>query len=217
MIINLNLENKKIIVIGGGSEAEKRIKSLLNEKCEITVISDSISETISKLVKTKEVKLKKQKIENIKFISELKPSLIITTTDDKKINQKIINYAKKKKIIAYSSDNPEDSDFSNAAIIDFEKMIQIAIFTGGQSPVMSKKIKSKAENVLKKVISKEDIIQIKIQKISRKLAKEIIPTQLERKECLKSIMNDNHIDQLIKDGQIKKAEKRAIEILKTWK
>lgn len=217
MIINLNLENKKIIVIGGGSEAEKRIKSLLNEKCEIIVISDSINEAISKLVKIKQVKLKKQKIENMKFISELKPSLIITTTNDKKINQKIINYAKKKKIIAYSSDNPEDSDFSNASIIDFEKMIQIAIFTGGQSPVMSKKIKSKAENVLKKVISKEDIIQIKIQKISRKLAKEIIPTQLQRKECLKSIMNDNHIDQLIKDGQIKKAEKRAIEILKTWK
>ena len=217
MIINLNLENKKIIVIGGGSEAEKRIKSLLNEKCEIIVISDSINGAISKLVKTKQVKLKKQKIENMKFISELKPSLIITTTNDKKINQKIINYAKKKKIIAYSSDNPEDSDFSNASIIDFEKMIQIAIFTGGQSPVMSKKIKSKAENVLKKVISKEDIIQIKIQKISRKLAKEIIPTQLQRKECLKSIMNDNHIDQLIKDGQIKKAEKRAIEILKTWK
>ena len=217
MIINLNLENKKIIVIGGGSEAEKRIKSLLNEKCEIIVISDSINEAISKLVKTKQVKLKKQKIENMKFISELKPSLIITTTNDKKINQKIINYTKKKKIIAYSSDNPEDSDFSNASIIDYEKMIQIAIFTGGQSPVMSKKIKSKAENVLKKVISKEDIIQIKIQKISRKLAKEIIPTQLQRKECLKSIMNDNHIDQLIKDGQIKKAEKRAIEILKTWK
>jgi len=217
MIINLNLENKKIIVIGGGSEAEKRIKSLLNEKCEIIVISDSINGSISKLVKTKQVKLKKQKIENMKFISELKPSLIITTTNDKKINQKIINYAKKKKIIAYSSDNPEDSDFSNAAIIDFEKMIQIAIFTGGQSPAMSKKIKTKAENALKKVILKEDIIQIKIQKISRKLAKEIIPTQLERKECLRSIMNDNHIDQLIKDGQIKKAEKRAIEIIKKWK
>jgi len=217
MIINLNLENKKIIVIGGGSEAEKRIKSLLNEKCEIIVISDSINGSISKLVKTKQVKLKKQKIENMKFFSELKPSLIITTTNDKKINQKIINYAKKKKIIAYSSDNPEDSDFSNAAIIDFEKMIQIAIFTGGQSPAMSKKIKTKAENALKKVILKEDIIQIKIQKISRKLAKEIIPTQLERKECLRSIMNDNHIDQLIKDGQIKKAEKRAIEIIKKWK
>ena len=172
---------------------------------------------ISKLVKIKQIKLKKQKIENIKFISELKPDLIITTTNDKKINQKIIDHAQKKKIISYSSDNPENSDFSNGAIIDFEKMIQVAIFTGGRSPVMSKKIKSKAEKALKKVISKQDIAQIRIQKISRKLAKEIIPTQVERKDCLRSIMTDNDIDQLIKDGQIKKAEKRAIEIIKKWK
>ena len=217
MIINLNLESKKIVVIGGGNEAEKRIKSLLNEKCEIIVISDSITEQISKWVKTKQIKLKKQKIENMKFISEIKPDLIITTTNNKKINQKIINHAKKKKIISYSSDNPENSDFSNGAIIDFEKMIQVAIFTGGRSPVMSKKIKLKAEKALKKVISKQDIAQIKIQKISRKLAKEIIPTQIERKECLRSIMTDNQIDQLIKDNQIKKAEKRAIEIIKKWK
>ena len=217
MIINLNLEGKKIIIIGGGNEAEKRIKSILNENCEITIISDSINEQISNWVKIKKIKLKKQKIENLKFISELKPDLIITTTNDKKINQKIITYAKKKKIIVYSSDNPEDSDFSNAAIIDFEKTIQIAIFTGGRSPAMSKKIKSKSEKALKKVILKEDIAQIKIQKISRTLAKEIIPTQFERKQCLNNIMNDNQIDQLIKDGQVKKAEKRAIEIIKKWK
>ncbi|RZD36928.1 MAG: siroheme synthase, partial [Thaumarchaeota archaeon] len=91
MIINLNLEGKKIIVVGGGNEAEKRIKSILNEMCEIIVISDSVNTQISKLVKTKQVKLKKQKIENVKFILELKPDLIITTTNDKKINQKIIN------------------------------------------------------------------------------------------------------------------------------
>ena len=217
MIINLNLEGKKIIIIGGGNEAEKRIKSILNEKCEISIISDSINEQISKWVKIKKIKFKKQKIENLKFISELKPDIIITTTNDKKINQKIITYAKKKKIIVYSSDNPDDSDFSNAAIIDFEKTIQIAIFTGGRSPAMSKKIKSKSEKALKEVILKEDIAQIKIQKISRTLAKEIIPTQVERKQCLNNIMNDNQIDQLIKDGQVKKAEKRAIEIIKKWK
>ena len=217
MIINLNLRDKKIIVVGGGNEAEKRIKSILNEKCEITVITDSVNEEISKLVKIKLIKLKKQKIENIKFISELKPDLIIATTNDKKINQKIIDYAQKKKVMSYSSDNPENSDFSNGAIIDFEKMIQVAIFTGGRSPVMSKKIKSKVEKALKKVISKQDISQIRIQKIARKLAKEIIPTQVERKDCLRSIMTDEDIDQLIKDGQIKKAEKRAIEIIKKWK
>ena len=217
MIINLNLEGKKIIVVGGGNEAEKRIKSILNEKCEILVISDSINKQIKNWVKIKKIKLKKQKIENLKFITELKPDLIITTTNDKKINQKIIAYAKKRKTMVYSSDNPDDSDFSNAAIIDFEKTIQIAIFTGGRSPAMSKKIKSKSEKALKEVILKEDIAQIKIQKISRTLAKEIIPTQFERKQCLNNIMNDNQIDQLIKDGQVKKAEKRAREIIKKWK
>ena len=39
---------------------------------------------------------------------------------------------KRKGITVYSSDSPEDSDFSNPAIIDFENMIQIAIFTGGK-------------------------------------------------------------------------------------
>ena len=75
----------------------------------------------------------------MKFIAMLKPDMIITTTEDKKLNQKIINTAKKNNIIAYSSDNPDESDFSNPAIIDFEGMIQIAIFTGGSSPSMSKR------------------------------------------------------------------------------
>ena len=217
MIVDLNLQDKKIIIIGGGNEAQKRINSMIKQGCSITVISDSVNSQINKLAKAKKITLKKQKITNTKFLSEFKPNLVITTTNDKKMNQKIINDAKKKKIIAYSSDNPEDSDFSNPAIIDFESMIQIAIFTGGKSPAMSKKIKDRSEKLFKKIITKEDIAQIKIQKIARKIAKETIPTQEQRRECLRSIMSDNEIDQLIKDGQIKKAEKRASTILRNWK
>ena len=143
--------------------------------------------------------------------------MIITTTNNKNLNQKIINSAKRNKIIAYSSDNPEDSDFSNPAIIDFENTIQIAIFTGGRSPAMSKKIRIQSEKIFKKIITKEDIAQIKIQKIARKLAKQNIPTQTHRREYIRSIMSDNDIDQLIKDGQLKKAEKRAITMLRDWK
>ena len=217
MIIDLNLQDKKIIIIGGGKEAQKRINSILKQGCDITVISDTVNSQINKLIKTKKIKLIKQKITDTKFISKFKPDMIITTTNDKKINQKIINYAKRKKIIAYSSDNPEDSDFSNPSIIDFENIVQIAIFTGGKSPIMSKKIKDRSEKIFKKIITKEDIAQIKIQKIARKIAKETIPTQEQRKECLRSIINDNEIDQLIKDGQMKKAEKRASIILRNWK
>lgn len=217
MIVDLNLHDKTVIVIGGGNEAQKRINSFLKQGCEILVLSSSVNSKINKLVKEKKIKLKKQKIQDTKFISKFKPNMIITTTNDKNLNQKIINSAKKSKIIAYSSDNPEDSDFSNPAIIDFENMIQIAIFTGGRSPAMSKKIRILSEKIFKNVITKEDIAQIKIQKIARKLAKESIPTQTQRREYLRGIMVDNEIDQLIKDGQLKKAERRIITILRDWK
>jgi precorrin-2 dehydrogenase/sirohydrochlorin ferrochelatase len=217
VIINLNLQGKKILVIGGGNEALKRIHSLLKQDCKILVISDTINKSIDNIVKKKKIQFKKQKIENANFLSTEKPFMVITTTNDKQLNQKIIDKAKKSKIIAYSSDNPESSDFSNPAIIDFENTIQIAIFTGGKSPAMSKKIKEQIEKVCKKSITSEDINQIKIQQIARSLAKNKITTQIQRKAFLNSIIDDNVIKQLIKDGQTKKAEKHIITILRDWK
>jgi len=70
---------------------------------------------------------------------------------------------------------------------------------------------------LKKIITKKDIAQIKIQKKAREIAKESISAQEQRRKCLRSIISDNEIDQLIKDGQVKKAEKRAITIVRNWK
>ena len=217
MIINLNLQGKKVTVVGGGKESLKRINSLLNQNCKITVISNEKSKSIENLVNKKKIEFKNQKLENADFLSTEKPFLVITTTDDKKLNQLIINKAKKNKIIAYSSDNPECSDFSNLAIIDFENLIQIAIFTGGKSPAMSKKIKEQVEKILEKTITREDLAQIKIQQIARNLAKIKIDTQIQRKAFLKNIMSDKEIKQLIKDGEPKKAENRVIAILRTWK
>ena len=217
MIVDLNLHSKKIIIVGGGKEAQKRIRSLLKQECSITIITDSVSQDVSRLAKSEKIKIIKQRVADTKFISRLKPNIIITTTNDRKMNQRIINAAKRKGITAYSSDNPEDSDFSNPAIIDFKDMVQIAIFTGGRSPMMSKKIKEKLEKILGKIITNEDLARIKIQKMAREWAKEIIPTQDQRKECLRKITNDSEIDQLIKDGQVKKAESRASIIIKNWK
>lgn len=217
MIIHLNLQGRLVIVIGGGNEALKRINSLLEEKCQILVISNELNSQIKTLVKSKKIKFKKQKIQNSDILSIYKPYMVITTTNDKKLNQKIINDAKNKKIIAYSSDNPELSDFANPAIIDFENTIQIAIFTGGKSPAMSKKLRIESEKIFKKIITKEDIGQIKIQNIAREHAKNTISTQNERKMYLSSIMGDKEIKRLIKDGQLKRAEKRAITILRNWK
>ena len=61
MIVNLNLQNKKIIIIGGGNEAEKRIKSLLGQDCKIMIISESVNEEIKKIIKSKKNKIFKSK------------------------------------------------------------------------------------------------------------------------------------------------------------
>ncbi len=217
MIINLNLEGKKIVIVGGGREALKRINSVLNQKCEITLISDKISKPIESLVKKKKIVYKNQKLKNANFLSKERPFLIITTTDDIKLNQAIIKNAKNKGILAYSSDSSKTSDFSNPAIIDFENLIQIAVFTGGKSPAMSKKIKEQIEIFLKQSITKEDTCQIKIQEIARTLAKKKIGSQIQRKAFLKSIMNDNKIKQLIKEGESEKAENRVVAVLSKWK
>lgn len=214
MIIDLNLHGKTVVIIGGGNEAEKRVDSLLNQNCKIIVLAPKYTKLIKELSTIRKIQLKKKKIHDTSFISEYKPDIIITTTNDAKLNQKIINAAKKKRILSYSSDDPYSSDFANPAIIDFENIVQIAIFTGGKSPAMAKKLKSKAQTVFKKIITKEEIGQIKIQKIAREEAKKRISSQKKRKSILLEIMGDKKIKQLIKDGQLKKAEKRAIVLLR---
>ena len=217
MIIDLNLDSKTVVIIGAGKEALKRINTIIDQNSKIIVIGENIHVEISKLSKNKGILVLEKRVENPNFLTDLKPDLIITTTDNKKINEKILEYAKNKGILAYSSDNPEKSDFANPAIINFKEVVQLAIFTGGRSPAMSRQIKGKIETMLDSTISNVDIEQIKIQKIARELAKNEIPTQNERKKCLNAIVNNKEIDQLIKDGQMKKAEKLAIKILKEWK
>ena len=217
MIINLNLQKRKVCIIGGGSESLKRINSLLQENCKIIVISDKISSQISNLAVKKKIQIKKRRLKNAEFLKKENPFMVITTTNNSKLNSEILKKAKKMKMISYSSDNPEESDFSNPSIINFEKMIEIAIFTGGKSPVMSKKIKEQVEKNLKKTISREDIEQIKIQEIARKIAKKKIHDQNQRKEFLNNLTHDKEIKQLIKERQKKKVEYRIHEILRDWK
>jgi len=217
VIISLNLQNKKVCIVGGGNESLKRLTPLLKENCNIIVISESVSNQIKNLALKKKIQLKKAKLDDAGFLEKEKPFMVITTTNDTKLNLEILKKAKKMKIIAYSSDNPIQSDFSNPAIVDYEKIIEIAVFTGGKSPIMSKKIKEQLEKSLKKSISKEDVGQIKIQMIARSLVKNSIDDQNKRKDFLSNIYKDKKIKQLIKDGQGKKVEKHIIAMLRDWK
>lgn len=217
MIVDLNLKGNLVIVVGGGAEGMKKVNSLLTQDCKILVISDKVNTQISNYIKQKKINFKKSKLKDANFLSKYKPFLVMAATDDKELNRKIIQKAKKMKCFVYAADDPEVSDFAHPSVINIEDTIQIAISTGGRSPAMARKIKIQAEKIFKKMIKKEDIYQIKLQQIARDAAKKTITTQLERKKFLYSVLNDKSIKQLIKEKKLKKARKRAMLMLREWK
>lgn len=217
MIIDLNLKGNLVIVVGGGAEAMKKVNSLLTQNCKILVVSDKVNTQISNYIKQGKIDFKKSKLKDASFLSKYKPYLVMATTDDREINRKIIQKAKKMKCFVYASDDPEVSDFAHPSVINIEDTIQIAISTGGKSPAMARKLKMQTEKIFQKTIKKEDIYQIKLQQIARDAAKKTLPTQLERKKFLYSLINDKSIKQLIKDKNLKKAQQRAMLMLSDWK
>jgi precorrin-2 dehydrogenase len=217
LIVDLNLKGNLVIVVGGGDEGYKKVNSLLTQDCKILLISDKVNTQLSNFIKQKKIKFKKTKLKDTGFLSKYKPFLVMATTNDRQLNRKIIQKAKKMKCYVYASDDPEVSDFAHPSVINIEDTVQIAISTGGKSPAMARRLKLQTEKIFKKIIKKEDIYQINLQQIARDKAKKTIPTQIERKKFLYSILNDKTIKQLIKDNNLKKAQQRAMLMLSKWK
>ena len=217
MIIDLHLNEKTVVIVGAGNEALKRIKLLEPEGCKIIVIGEKPNSEIVKLSQKKKITLKKTKITSMLFLKKHKPFLVIASTTDSLLNQKIVQTAKKMKILSYASDSPDSSDISYLSLIDIKKTIKVGISTGGGSPIMAKKIKSKTEKCLQKNISDQDIELIKIQKFARSESKKYILTQTERKKFLYELMNDKRVKELLKDGKYKAIQTTIKKMVKDWK
>jgi len=217
LIIDLHLNGKTVVVVGAGNEALKRIKLLQSEECFIIVIGEEPHSEIVKLSKQKKIQLKKSKITSTQFLKKIKPFLVISSTSNFSLNQKITKASKKLGILAYASDSPEFSDISYLSIIDFKNEIKIGISTNGSSPIMAKKIKSKTEKFLQKNISKSDLELIKIQKFARNESRKFISSQTERKKFLYTIMNDKRVKELLKDGKYKRIQTVIKKMVNDWK
>ena len=202
-----------MLVVGGGNEGLKKVNALLTQDCKILVVSDETNKEIEKHVKQKKLTFKKMKLKNANFLKKYKPFMVMATTDDRKLNRKIVEQAKKMRCYAYAADDPAVSDFAFGSVINIEDTVQIAVSTGGRSPAMARKIRLQAEKVFRKIIKKEDIYQIKLQDFARNAAKNKLETFPERKKFLYSVMNDNHVKQLIKEGNFKNAKKRVMKML----
>jgi precorrin-2 dehydrogenase/sirohydrochlorin ferrochelatase len=214
VIIDLNIENKNILVVGAGIEGTKKVKSLVNHKCDITIISEEFNQDIDIYVKKYNVKIIKKRVENLKILDEFDNLfMIFAATNDNYLNRKITNWARSEGILSYSVDDPEKSDFAFMSLINIDETIQIAISTFGKSPLMTKIIKNKIENAIKNIIGKKDIDNIKIQEFARKHVKRYIEKPNDRRDFLYSLINNPELQELLNKNNIDKVKERIINIL----
>jgi precorrin-2 dehydrogenase/sirohydrochlorin ferrochelatase len=218
MIVDLNLEGKDIVVIGGGTEGVRKVHGLLGQNCKITLISNRLNRYLIDLGKQGQIEIIKTKIKDASILDNYKNSfLVLAATNDKMLNRKLVEKGRSMGSFVYAADDPSFSDFSYASIINIEGIVQVAISTSGRSPIMARKIRIKTERILRRIIKKSDIENTKLQEFARTAAKPAIKTIGERKEFLYSLIHNEDIQNLIKEDRVDDAKTITLELLHKWK
>ncbi len=217
MIVDLNVNNKKAVVIGGGTEGVRKVHGLLDQECQITVITSRLNKELKKMSDDGKLRLIKKRIKDVSILNDINNIfLILAATDDKELNKKLVEKGRSIGAFVYAADDPNISDFSYTSLVNIEGLIQVAISTSGKSPIMARKIRMKIERMLHKIINDSDISNIILQEYARKRAKQEIDTVKERKEFLYSLIKDKNIQYLLRSNKLEEAKMTALQMLKNW-
>ena len=219
MIVDLNLKDRNVLVIGAGKEGTKRIEALSKQGCQIIVLSDTINDALYEVEGSGRypIIINKRKIKDIDWFDEFENIfLILAATSDSSLNEEIIREAKKRNILSYNISSSLSSDIFFTSTISFDDVIQISISTSGKSPLMSKVIRDKLEDVIKNIIGQQDIDNIIIQEFARAQVKKYIKDHQERRNFLYGLVYDDEIQELISKKNIDKVKERIIRALDKW-
>jgi uroporphyrin-III C-methyltransferase/precorrin-2 dehydrogenase/sirohydrochlorin ferrochelatase len=139
--IFLTIRHKACLVVGAGSIAARKIGLLLKAGADVSVVASEIGSEVSELEKQGAIRclLRNYEPTDLKGIK-----LVIAATNNAQLNADISIMAQAENILVNVVDNPELCSFLMPSIID-RNPIQIAISTGGASPVLARLIRSKLE------------------------------------------------------------------------
>ncbi len=139
--ILLRLDDKIALVAGGGEVARRKVETLLEFGASISIVARELIPELKKLVDNGTIRL---------VGKEFKPRhlddvcLVIAATDDRQLNHKIAERARKKGILINAVDQPSDCNFIVPSILKRGELL-IAISTSGRSPALAKGIREKLE------------------------------------------------------------------------
>jgi len=139
--IFLNIKGKRCVVVGGGQVALRKVKMLLDGRANVFVISPNLHPEIVKLSKRKAIHL----IQREYKAGDLKDAMVANVcTDVKKVNRKVVDEAKKARVLVNVADDPESSDFIVPSFFR-RGNLTVVVSTAGVSPALAKKIRTKLE------------------------------------------------------------------------
>lgn len=177
----VDLKGKKVIVIGGGKVAYRKITKLLPFEAEITVIAPDICSEIQELLNNNSnliLKNRNFEIEDIK-----NAFLVISATNNSYTNQQIAHICKSQNIPINSVDDIENCTFLFPALIKKESLV-IGCSTSGKAPDIAAFVKNTIEQDLPENIGQV----VEILGILREELKNKVPTQKIRAQIIHNLL-----------------------------
>ena len=152
--INLQIDKFNIVVIGGGEIAYRKCNNFIEFGKKIKVISPEFLDKFYTLEQEGKVELIKD-IYKEEYIQD--SSIVVAATNNKEVNYDIGKYCNDHNKLVNVVDNRELSNYTVPSYIKRGDLL-LSISTGGNSPSLSKKIKSELEELYDE--SYEDYIKL---------------------------------------------------------
>lgn len=137
--IELNLEGRNVLVVGGGRIALRKVKTLLPTGAHITVVAPQLDPeftTISSIV------LKSRPYEPLDLRGIF---MVFICTDKPAVNAHVSNDARARRILVNNACDYLDGDFIVPARMNFGENIAVTVSTQGRAPSLAKKLKQKIQ------------------------------------------------------------------------
>lgn len=142
--IFLSLVDRKVVVIGGGDVACRKIDLLRKAGATITVVSPMLHPYLEELVQHRRIHWINKKYTSNDLHGAYQ---VWATTDDRSLNHQVFRDAEEKGIWTNVVDDRDYCHFITPSIID-RSPIQIAVSSGGASPVLVRYLREKLETQL---------------------------------------------------------------------
>ncbi len=145
----LKLDNKKILIVGGGYIAYEKLDHLLDFTHDIKVIAPEISDDMSSRIAKENLAYEKRTY----CMGDIKEfAVVIVAVDDIPLQAEIFQESKQYNCLCNSVDSVDYCDFIFPSYVKKDDLT-IAISTSGASPAMAKHLRRYLQNLIPEGIS----------------------------------------------------------------